>query len=306
LTGPGEPFERWLAGGERLAVTLPAGGGSTFEVFCRVQGTGPWLTLLHGFPTSSWDWAKVADRLAQDFRLLIFDFLGFGDSDKPAGHAYSLLEQADLTEALWRRFEVRQSGLVAHDYGATVAAELLARAAEGALDTGLSGVLFLNAGLYVDAMHPASLQRLLRQPLVGRSLRFVLGRRAFERQFGAVFSAEHPIAPDELAGHWQAITRHHGLKAYHRLVRYLGERKRYQARWEGAVERPAAPTRYVWGLDDPVSGRDVLARLQERVPAADVVALAGVGHYPQLEVPDRVAAEILGWAALREAPPRPA
>ena len=50
-------------------------------LFCRVEGDGPWLTLLHGFPTSSWDWSRVAPDLARSHRLLGFDFLGFGDSD---------------------------------------------------------------------------------------------------------------------------------------------------------------------------------------------------------------------------------
>ena len=52
---------------------------------------------------------------------MLFDFLGFGDSDKPADHVYSIHEQADLTEALWRRFGVERTALVAHDYGVSVA-----------------------------------------------------------------------------------------------------------------------------------------------------------------------------------------
>src|SRR5438876_4057406 len=108
----------WFDAGDRLRVELPAG---RFHVSCRVTGAGPWLTLLHGFPTSSWDWAKVAPALARRFRLLCFDFLGFGDSDKPRGHRYSIFEQSDLTETLWRRYEVGDTAVVAHDYGATVA-----------------------------------------------------------------------------------------------------------------------------------------------------------------------------------------
>ena len=59
------------------------------------------------------------------------DFLGFGASDKPADHDYSLLEQADLVEALWAQEGVDETALVAHDYAVSVAQELLARARRG-------------------------------------------------------------------------------------------------------------------------------------------------------------------------------
>ena len=59
------------------------------------------MTVLHGFPSSSHDWARAAPHLATDHALLLPDFLGFGASDKPADHHYSLTEQADLIEALW-------------------------------------------------------------------------------------------------------------------------------------------------------------------------------------------------------------
>src|SRR5262249_62054689 len=93
----------WLASGERIEIDLESG---SWHVFVRTAGSGPWLTLLHGFPTSSWDWAAVARLLEPTFRVLAFDFLGFGDSDKPRDHEYSIDEQADLTEVLWRRFVV--------------------------------------------------------------------------------------------------------------------------------------------------------------------------------------------------------
>ena len=98
------------------------------------MGAGPALTLLHGFPSSSHDWAKVAPALAERHTLLMPDFLGFGASEKPADHRYTLHEQADLVEALWAaRGRRARRRIVAHDYAVSVAQELLARRAEGAL-----------------------------------------------------------------------------------------------------------------------------------------------------------------------------
>ena len=110
-------FDEWLAGGSRRAVSLRSG---TWNIFSRTEGAGDWCTLLHGFPTSSFDWHPIWDRVRPRRRLLTFDFLGFGDSDKPREHTYSIVEQADITEAIWRAHAVRRTALLVHDYGVSI------------------------------------------------------------------------------------------------------------------------------------------------------------------------------------------
>lgn len=85
-------------------------------------GQGEPLLLLHGFPTASWDWHYLWGPLAQRFRVIACDMLGFGDSAKPVDHVYSLMEQADLQQALLAELRVDQPvHLLAHDYGGSVA-----------------------------------------------------------------------------------------------------------------------------------------------------------------------------------------
>ncbi|TML75809.1 MAG: alpha/beta fold hydrolase, partial [Actinobacteria bacterium] len=134
------------------------------------MGAGAAMTLLHGFPSSSHDWAKVAPALAERHSLVMPDFLGFGASDKPPDHEYSIHEQADLVEALWAREGTASTVLVAHDYGVSVAQELLARRAEGALRVDLSSVHLLNGGLYPDLHRPEPAQMALLDPEQGPKL----------------------------------------------------------------------------------------------------------------------------------------
>ena len=89
-------IQKWWSEGEQVEL-------SGHRVWTRRWGSGPPLTLLHGFPSSSHDWAKVAPALAERYALTMPDLLGFGASSKPREHRYSLLEQADLVEALWER-----------------------------------------------------------------------------------------------------------------------------------------------------------------------------------------------------------
>ena len=138
----------------RAASAWRSRGGAQREIFVRRLGSGPPMTLLHGFPSSSHDWAKVAPALAERHALLMPDFLGFGASEKPRDHEYSLHEQADLVEALWAHEGSQATMLVAHDYAVSVAQELLARRAEGKLAVDLRAVHLLNGGLYPDLHRP--------------------------------------------------------------------------------------------------------------------------------------------------------
>ena len=288
--------ESWFASGERVAVAFE---GGVFEVFCRTAGSGPLLTFLHGFPTSSWDWAGVVAALEPRFRCLCFDFLGFGDSDKPRRHRYSLHEQADLTEALWSSLDVRETGLVAHDYGATVAQELIARHDEGALGVRLSRAVLLNAAVYVELARPLLVQRLLVGP-AGPLVACVVNERVFASSFSSVFSETHPVGEEEVREHWRVLERRGGTAPVsHLLSRYMADRKRHAARWEAALERATVPLHFVWGMADPRSGARIAERIRERIPGATLAELAGVGHYPQLEVPDLVARQIAAVAHAR-------
>ncbi|NXI89455.1 MEST protein, partial [Psophia crepitans] len=93
-------------------------------------GSSDVVVLLHGFPTSSYDWCKIWEGLTQRFhRMIALDFVGFGFSDKPRPHHYSIFEQASIVEELVRHLGLRHQriNLLSHDYGDTVAQELLHR-----------------------------------------------------------------------------------------------------------------------------------------------------------------------------------
>ena len=286
------PLEDWFASGQRVALTLP-GERPPLNLFCRVVGAGAWVTLLHGFPTCSWDWAEIADALSPEHRLLLPDLLGFGDSDKPAGHEYSLFEQADLVEALWRHFGIDESALIAHDIGGSVAQELLVRQSEGRLAARLTNVVFLNGALYHGVSRPRPVQKLLASALLGPVLARVVTERLFTRNLAAVFSAAHPLKPETAHDYWLAFRRRSSAPHIHRLLHYIPEREQHHARWEAALEGSTVRLNFVWGMHDPVSGAAVADVIRQRLPNAHLLPLDEVGHYPQLEVPEHVGAALI-------------
>ncbi len=97
--------------------------------------------------------------------------LGFGDSAKPVDHVYSLMEQADLQQALLAELQVDQPvHLLAHDYGGSVAQELLARHHEQRAN--IASCVFLNSGAVPRKLPHAADPEAVAQPagLAGRAL----------------------------------------------------------------------------------------------------------------------------------------
>jgi pimeloyl-ACP methyl ester carboxylesterase len=262
-----------------------------YPVFYRAEGAGPPLLLIHGFPTASWDWRPVWPTLAARYRLIAPDMIGFGFSAKPRDYRYSILDQADLCEALLAALEVRQVHVLAHDYGDTVAQELLARHNErsqhGLPGLQLRSVCFLNGGLFPETHRPRLVQKLLIGPLGPLLVRF-MGERGFARSFSAVFGPRTQPSAAELRDFWQLVATHDGLRVFPKLIHYMTERRQHRARWVGALQGADIPLRVIDGPEDPVSGRHMVERYRELVPNADTVLLAGIGHYPQVECPQGV------------------
>ncbi|WP_069086618.1 alpha/beta fold hydrolase [Pseudomonas sp. TCU-HL1] len=256
-------------------------------------GEGEPLLLIHGFPTASWDWHYLWEPLARRFRVIACDLLGFGYSDKPRGHDYRLLEQADINQALLAHLGVKDPvHVLAHDYGDSVAQELLARHHEGRCK--LASCVFLNGGLFPETHRPVLVQKLLLSPLGGLVGR-LFSRRKLAASFAQVFGPHSQPSDMELDDFWRLIAEQNGPAVMHRLIHYIPERRQQRDRWVAAMQKGGVPLRVIDGAVDPISGAHMVARYHELIADADTVLLEGIGHYPQTEAPEQVLEHYLAF-----------
>lgn len=254
----------------------------------------PWLLLIHGFPTSSWDWTGVWDGLEKHFNLAALDMLGFGLSEKPTNIRYSIFAQADLQEALLEFFSVSEAHLFVHDYGVTVAQELLARANEASLSFAIKSVAFLNGGLFPEQHRARPIQKLGLTPL-GPLLGAMMSRDKLRKAFDEIFGLETKAPDEEIDAHWALFVQGGGRKVFHKLLHYIPERKANRDRWVGALQNTHIPLRLIDGGADPVSGKHLYDYYLEQVPNADAVLFEDIGHYPHTEEPMRVLEAFLAF-----------
>jgi pimeloyl-ACP methyl ester carboxylesterase len=289
-TQPAPSVEQWRQRGEMIML-------NGHQVFVVDEGRRdlPVLLLIHGFPTASWDWALIWPTLSQYFRLITLDMLGFGFSDKPDNRQYSIHGQADLVEALVGEKQLNSFHLLAHDYGDTVAQELLARQND---DVGAGQWLsccFLNGGLFPETHRALLMQKLLLSPL-GPWIGKWVGFSQFNKNFSAIFGPQTKPTQVELLAYWQLININHGKHVFYNLISYMRDRKQHRQRWVEGLQQAKMPLALINGSVDPISGAHMVARYQELNCRLDYLAeLETIGHYPQVEAPDDVASHYLAF-----------
>jgi pimeloyl-ACP methyl ester carboxylesterase len=252
---------------------------------------GPFVFLLHGFPSSSFDWHLVVPELAKRVRVIAFDCIGFGLSDKP-DQRYSIFEQADIAEAVAADCGIDSCVLVSHDMGDTVAAELLMRQSEGKLPFTVERSILTNGSIFIDMAQLSTGQQFLLS-LPDERLGDPIEMNGMRPGLLETFTTDNPPADEELDAMVELIRNNGGDQLLPRLIRYIEERRANQDRFTQGFVSFEGPMTALWGEQDPIAVVAMTDRLQEVRPATEVVRWPDVAHWPSIEVPDRVSSAIL-------------
>ncbi|NXC17452.1 MEST protein, partial [Corythaeola cristata] len=228
-------------------------------------GSSDIVILLHGFPTSSYDWYKIWEGLTERFhRVIALDFIGFGFSDKPRPHRYSIFEQASIVEGLVRHLGLRHQkiNLLSHDYGDTVAQELLHR------------VLSSFALLFADYLNK-------KKQTLGSSLSLGMVSRL-------IFVLLLPQGDaDSISLHCPESNSQGNKRFLFSILQYINQRKKHRDRWVGALMSTSVPLHLIYGPLDPVNPHPEFLQLYKKVLPMSTVSVLDdhISHYPQLEDP---------------------
>ncbi|MBN8590621.1 MAG: alpha/beta hydrolase [Anaerolineae bacterium] len=231
--------QTWFESGERIgydphASTVGA-ADAPLKVFVRREGNSTnAVTFVPGYPDGSFGWAKVLPYLpdAAAMPKLFVEYVGMGDSDKPRDYPYSTAERTDLVEALWRKFAVQSTTLVAFDFSSLVVLEHLQRRLERAKrgepvgGPDIRGVFIFNGGLFTDGhSHLWYTTPLLRRlpdwatELMARP--FV----SFKLMASSMWSRNYQVSSAEIRELYQAMSRHQGLFYLSRAAGFVVDHK---------------------------------------------------------------------------------
>jgi len=295
-------LKQWEVEGRYLTTVL-----FQHKVFCKDSGNPAappdrTLLLLHGFPESSFSFHKVLEGLAKLFdRVVLFDFPGYGLSDKPiANYTYSLFEQADVALQVWKERGVTGGHVLSHDMGDSVHTELVARHVSGLLpawlSAGFKSFTFTNGNMVLDLAQ----LRLGQKALLGTAgplfSRLFANWSAFNRTVQSAQGNDR-LTPEDAGLMWANVQLQHGHRMNHLVIQYLKDRKRFEkSRWLPSLSLVKEPVHICWGDADAVSPAKVALHLKEHVcPRARLTLMPGVGHFCQLSDPDMWLASVAAF-----------
>lgn len=254
-------------------------GTSAGTMAVRAAGDGPPVLLLHGIPGSSSVWTEVsAGLVAEGFRVLAPDLLGFGASDRPEGLDGLWLDaQATALARVLEAFEAAPAIVVGHDYGAPAAVTLACRR------PGTVSSLVLAAGnLFTDTPIPLPLTAAT-WPLVGNlAAKFALSTPML-RMMLRIGVGRPSVALDTDVYLGDAGQRRAIRTIFSGALRELAER---YAEVEAGLPGLQKPTAVLWGDRDPFFSIEQAERVAKGIPGATLRVEPGAGHFLSAERPN--------------------
>ena len=251
------------------------------------------MVILHGYPTSSFDYYKVLPELSINYRVILHDHLGFGFSDKPKDVDYSLVTQADIALELWRQLGLKKIFLFAHDYGTSVATEIIARYNANELDIEIEQLILTNGSIHIELSQLRTIQKLLKHKFLGKYVAKLTNFLIFKKNMKNIYFDTSKVTDNELKEMWKLIELNGGRKVIHKLTQYINERYLHWNRWIGALKETQISTKIIWAKNDPIAVPAIAKLLAKEIPNNTLYWIENTGHFLMLENPKELLELIL-------------
>lgn len=251
------------------------------------------LLLIHGFPESSYSYHAIIEGMLNIFdRIVLFDMLGYGLSDKPTeNYTYSLFEQADTVFEVWKHFGITGGHMLSHDMGDSVATEIVARHENGIMPAwfsdGLQSLTFTNGSMVLELADLRITQKILLSKY-GHLMKNVTTFKIFDQQVRSAHGNKN-LSAEEIQILWEGNTLQDGNQKTYLTIKYLNDRKRFEkTRWLPALAQTKLPVHICWGDEDAVARVAMAYHLKEKVcKDAELTIMKGLGHFCQLGSPEK-------------------
>ena len=284
--------EAWYRSGEYFEWTSTTRNneGRRVQVFYRTFGSrsNPALVILHGYPTSSFDFQAMIPFLAEDYFVAVLDFPGFGFSDKPQdGYSYMLEDDARLVDFFVREIVgLSRFHLLTHDRGGSVGFAFLGNylgREDEEKDYEITYHFISNGGLFLPLANLSRGQYEIQDAVRGPEL--IREQQARPR---LTEGTAQQVAYADI----QAFNDGIGARLY--VGKYLLERAVNEYRWLDNLRESPIPTALIWGLRDTVNppriGNHIWYNyLDRRAVESSYWILPTAGHYLQRDEPEEMA-----------------
>lgn len=270
--------------------------GETHKLFVidTEETDKPVLVILHGYPTSIYDYWKALPILKEKYRVIMHDHIGFGLSSKPTDYAYQLIDQAAIALKLWGKLGVQSTQLLAHDYGTSVATEIIYQRNQNPekLKVNIQAVTLCNGSMHIELAGLRPIQRLLKNKMTGPVVAQLASKATLRRNFRRIYSDASKVDENELDVLWELMLHKKGRRVLPKISDYINQRYTYWDRWIGALKETDLPIHILWAEDDPVAVVEMANVIHAETKNSRKTILSNLGHFPMLEDAERWASHV--------------
>lgn len=264
-----------------------------YRIYTReFKGEEPAIVLMHGFPDNLHLYDRVLPYLSPPRRVITFDFLGWGASDKPVGYPYTAKNQTDDLDAVIQQLGLGQVVLVAHDASGPPAIDWALRYPDR-----VAALVLLNT--YYSAMptlRPPEAIFLFSTPLIRTFARPISGlfnhlifRRMYWWQVGRFFRDAEVRSQFVPLLYQQFDASPSARPAFFRLNEDLLGTIRNGTRAASKLKEFRRPVRIIFGASDPYLNKGVAQSFHELFPRSELFLLPSARHFVQMDEPEEVA-----------------
>ncbi|MDC0088462.1 alpha/beta hydrolase [Porticoccaceae bacterium] len=268
------------------------------NIFYRTFGNSdnPAIVMIHGWPTSSYDFKALIGELEKDYYIAVIDTPGYGFSDKPKGdYRYSITDDAQLVDYFIREvLGLSRFTLLTHDKGDSVGFAFLTlyqQADSPAYQ--IDHHVILNGGIYLPLAELSAAQKFLTLPVFGQFMtRFILTPDRFTSGLAKVYASE--LTQAEQLNISSIFKYQGGTTVFPKTLRYLQDRRKLENIWLQTLSRSEIPATLIWGEQDTIAKTEIADfvwenYLRSRDADASYWRLPCASHYPQNDQPEIIA-----------------
>lgn len=244
------------------------------------------LVILHGYPTSSYDFHKVLPELSKHYRVVLFDFIEFGLSDKLENKYFSVADQADYTLELLKILGISKFTLLSYDFGTFIAKEIITRINNELINLEIDELILSNESIPIKFNNFNEGEGIQKNELSKQLVSMLVSFGGYKKNIQKAFFDPSKITDTELKQMWYMLELDSGRELVNFVSNYASERKTSYKRWTDALKETTIPTRIIWGENDPFVSTDVAKSLAEDIMNSELFFMKNNGHFPMLESPE--------------------
>lgn len=257
-------------------LTIKSANIPDFKIVYAEGGTGDTIILIHGFGGNKDNWPRFAKYLTPNYRVIIPDLPGFGDSSKPRNAKYNILSQVERLHSLAKELKLTKFHIVGNSMGGSIAGAYAATYP----DRVKTLALFDSGGVHSPIKSELAL-------LVEKGINPFAIKDVHDYDKLLAINFYKPFPLPSVIKKYLAKQAMQAAPFNEKISHDIWNTDFYAL--EGKLDKIMAPTLIVWGDSDKVIHISSVQIFEKNIKGSKSSVIKGCGHLPMMEKPQETA-----------------